>query len=83
MAAWFVTSHASTMPVCVILERQAEYGHTVYPQANLVIDINELPLEPYCAATGDILNSLADFFSPVIVQDKMKNGDTAYQLVRL
>jgi hypothetical protein len=66
-----------------ILERQAGYGHTVYPQTNLVIDINELPLAPYCAATGDILNSLADFFNPVIVQDMMKNGESAYQLVRL
>jgi ATP-dependent exoDNAse (exonuclease V) alpha subunit len=66
-----------------VLERQAENGHTVYPQNDLVADINELPLDPYCSVSGDILDSLADFFTPEIIPVEMKNGGTAYQLVRM
>ena len=66
-----------------ILERLTDYGHTVYPQSKLIVDINELPLAPYCTANGDILNALDDFFSPEISIVKTKNGGIAYQLVRL
>lgn len=66
-----------------ILERQTDNGHTVYPQNKLIVDINELPLAPYCSVSGDILNSLTDFFNTEFVPLEMKRGGTAYQLVRI
>jgi hypothetical protein len=66
-----------------VLERQTDAGHTVYPQNKLIADVNELPIDPYCTVTADILNSLTDFFKPQIVPVEMKNGGTAYQLVRI
>jgi len=66
-----------------ILERQTDNGHTVYPQNKLIADINELPLDPYCSVSGDILSSLEGYFAPEIVPIEMRNGGTAYQLVRM
>ena len=66
-----------------ILEREANNGHTVYPQSVLVTNINELPFDPYCSVTGDIMDSLNDFFLDEIVSIEMKNGGMAYQLVRI
>jgi ATP-dependent exoDNAse (exonuclease V) alpha subunit len=66
-----------------VLERQTENGHTVYPQNNMITDINELPLDPYCSVSGDIVDALAEFFVPEIVPIETKNGGIAYQLVRI
>jgi hypothetical protein len=66
-----------------VLERQTDHGHTVYPQTKFITDINELPLDPYCTVTSDILNSLVDFFEPEVNPVEMKNGGIAYQLVRI
>lgn len=66
-----------------ILEKQTENGHTVYPQSNLIIDINGLPINPHCSVTCDILESLEEYFKPEIVTVEMKNDGTAYQLVRM
>lgn len=66
-----------------ILERQTDNGHTVYPQNKMIVDINELPLDPYCKVTGDILNSLTEFFNSEFVPVEMKNGGIAYQLLRM
>ena len=66
-----------------VLERQTENGHTVYPQNKLIVDINELPLDPYCSVGCDIMNNLDDFFSAEFVPVEMKNGGVAYQLLRM
>ena len=66
-----------------VLEREADNGHTVYPQNNMITDINELPLDPYCSVSGDILDSLTDFFSSEIASVETKSGGVAYQLMRM
>jgi len=66
-----------------ILERQTDNGHTIYPQNKLIAEINELPLDPDCSVSGDILNSLITFFDKEFVPIEMKNGGTAYQLIRM
>lgn len=65
-----------------ILEAQAENGHTVYPQSNLIAGISDLPIEPPCNVTGDILSSIKTFLSQDFTVMNMKNGGVAYQLVR-
>lgn len=66
-----------------ILERETENGHTVYPQNKLIADINELPLDPNCTVNADILDSLTDYLSIEIIEEKTKNGGKAYQLIRI
>ncbi len=66
-----------------ILERQTDNGHTVYPQNKLIVDINELPLDPYCSVSIDIMNNLTNFFKAEFIPVEMKNGGIAYQLVRM
>jgi hypothetical protein len=65
------------------LEQQAGNGHTVYPQRMLIDEINGLSLAQPCFVTGDILNSLNDFFEPEFILIETKNGEVAYQLVRM
>lgn len=66
-----------------LLERQALWGHTVYPLANMIEEINELLIDPPCRVTGDIVNSIADFLPNELVLIDCKNGEKAYQLKRL
>ena len=66
-----------------ILERQTDSGHTVYPQNRLIADINELPLDPACMITSDILDSQGDYFTSEICPVETKSGGIAYQLVRM
>jgi len=66
-----------------VLERETGNGHTIYPQIGLVSEINELPLDPYCSVTGDIMDSQVDFFKGEFAPVEMKNSGTAYQLVRI
>ena len=66
-----------------VLERQTSFGHTVYPQSRHIVDINELPLEPGCMVTSDILGSLVEFFRPEIISLETKSGGAAYQLTRI
>ena len=65
------------------LELQALWGHTVYPVANLISEINALPIYPACRVTGDIINSIHDFLLDEVVLVECKNGDKAYQLKRI
>lgn len=66
-----------------VLEKQAENGHTAYPQSRLIADINELPLDPSCVVTADILDSQTEYLSPEILSIATKSGCAAYQLVRM
>ena len=66
-----------------ILERQTDNGHTVYPQNKLIIDINDLPIEPGCRVSGDIFTSIQGFFSDELALVECADGSIAYQLNRL
>lgn len=66
-----------------VLENQAESGHTVYPQSKLIIDINDLPIEPGCRVSSDIFNSIQGFLSDELVPVECADGTVAYQLSRL
>lgn len=66
-----------------LLEEHALDGHTVYPAANLIEEINNLPIEPECHSTGDIINGIADFLEEELVSIDCKNGGKAYQLNRI
>ena len=66
-----------------LVENELDNGHTVFPQSGLVTRINELPLDPYCTVTGDIMGSLTDFFRDELEPVEMKDGGMAYQLVRI
>jgi hypothetical protein len=66
-----------------LLEEHALNGHTVYPVTNLIGEIKNLPIEPECRATGDIINGIADFLKEELVSIDCKNGEKAYQLNRI
>lgn len=66
-----------------LLEQQSDLGHTIYPSDNLVLLMNDLPMEPKCTVNQDILDSIEDFLKKEMVAIPMKNGDQAYQLLRL
>ncbi len=65
-----------------ILEKNALFGNTIMPVNNLVIDMNELPIEPKCPVNGDIVSAMSDFFTEEIVTDKDAVGKDYYKLVR-
>lgn len=66
-----------------ILENQIEKGHTIYPCNNLILDMNNLAIEPNCKVTQDILNAINVHLSKEIVVIKMKNGENAFKLSRI
>ncbi|MEI6285232.1 MAG: ATP-dependent RecD-like DNA helicase [Bacillota bacterium] len=66
-----------------VLEKHAENGHTVYPQNNLIIEINDLPIEPSCRVTSDIFRNIQDFLSAELAVVECADGSVAYQLGRL
>lgn len=65
------------------LELQALRGHTVYPLAPLMHEINNLPVEPVCRVTGDIYNGIESFLQNELVAVECADGSSAYQLQRL
>lgn len=66
-----------------LLEELALEGHSVYPVADLIKEINNLPIDPECHLTGDIVNSIADFMREELVSIVCKNGEKAYQMNRI
>ena len=66
-----------------VLEQQALNGHTVYPQSKLIIDMNELPIEPGCRVSIDVFNSINEFLSHELTSVECADGAVAYQLSRL
>ncbi len=66
-----------------ILEEQALNGHTVYPQNQLITQMNDLPIEPGCRVTGDILRSVQSFLNDELVFVECADNSIAYQLARL
>lgn len=65
------------------LEEQANQGHTVYPQENLISRINSLPIAPACQVTGDVIDSIKSFLMEELFPVECKDDATAYQLKRL
>ncbi len=66
-----------------LLERQALMGHTVYPLFSLVNEFAELPIEPSCPVTSDMLDSVSDFLKEEIREVECADHTKAYQLMRL
>lgn len=65
------------------LERQALCGHTVYPVDRLIEEINNLPIDPPCRVTGDIMNSIDGFLQEELHPLECADESKAYQLLRL
>ncbi|MDE6568575.1 MAG: AAA family ATPase, partial [Lachnospiraceae bacterium] len=53
-----------------VLENNALNGNTIMPVNNLVLAINDLPIEPKCSVNGDIISAMLDFFTDEIVTNK-------------
>ena len=66
-----------------LLEQRALEGHTVYPVNFLINELNDMPIEPACEVSGDIISTMDDFLAQELVKVSCKNGETAYQLRRL
>jgi len=66
-----------------VLEKMAGQGHTLWPQANVITDIRDLPLKPLCEVTGDTMAVAKDDFGDDIVEIAMANEAPALQLGRL
>ena len=67
------------------MEKKANQGHTIYPGKNLVLDINEIPIDPQCHITVDNLNAIRDSLfddKDGVMPIEMKNGENAYKLKR-
>lgn len=65
------------------MEQRALEGHTVYPVNFLINELNDMPIEPACEVSGDIISTMDDFLAQELVKVSCKNGETAYQLRRL
>lgn len=65
------------------LEEEAVYGHTVYPADFIVKDINDLPIDPECHISGDILNGVQGFLEGELSVITCEDGSLAFQLNRL
>ena len=69
-----------------LLEEQTNNGHTVFPQDNLIKEMNNIPLDPPFIVTADILNSILEHLCEKdngLVEVKMEDGGIAYQLNRI
>lgn len=66
-----------------LLEQRALEGHTVYPVNFLINELNDMPIEPACEVSSDIISTMDDFLAQELVKVSCKNGETAYQLRRL
>ncbi|MDR7868400.1 MAG: AAA family ATPase [Sporomusaceae bacterium] len=66
-----------------VLDSAANQGHTLLPQTQIIQEIREMPLSPACPVDKDLLRVVDDWFYPIILETKMKSGETAYQLGHL
>ncbi|MBW4421715.1 MAG: ATP-dependent RecD-like DNA helicase [Myxacorys californica WJT36-NPBG1] len=66
-----------------ILEQAASDGNTLLPQDDVILKIRELPLQPPCEITPDMMTVAEGFFPKTIELKELHNGDRAYQLTRL
>ena len=66
-----------------VLESQAEKGHTVYPQFELIEELKKIPMEPECEVSVDVMNAIEPFLKEEMVVIDCEDGEKAYQLKRL
>lgn len=66
-----------------VLEDSASGGNTLLPQAQVVLGIRDLALQPACEVDGDLMNVAKDEFEDAVVDIAMSNGAPAVQLKRL
>ena len=66
-----------------VLEQQTNNGHTVYPKDKLVYGISNLPIEPECQITGDVIDYINDFFAGELKHIECEDGSDAFQPARL
>lgn len=66
-----------------VLEDAASAGSTLLPQAQVVLGIRGLPIQPPCEVDADLINVAKDDFGDAIREVAMANGAPALQLGRL
>lgn len=58
-------------------------GHSLLPRKQLINQIRELPITPWCPVNSDYYELAEDEFDNAIVLEEMLSGERAYQLSRL
>lgn len=66
-----------------VLEDAASAGSTLLPQAQVVLGIRGLTLQPPCEVDADLMNVAKDDFGDAVGEVAMANGSPALQLGRL
>lgn len=66
-----------------VLENAASAGSTLLPQAQLVLGIRGLAIQPACEVDADLMNVAKDGFGDALAEVAMANGAPALQLGRL
>ena len=66
-----------------VLEDAASAGNTLLPQAQVVLGIRGLTLQPPCQVDADLMNVAKDKFEDTVGEGPMANGAPALQLGRL
>ena len=66
-----------------VLEQQTANGHTVYPKTKFIDEINNLPIEPECQVTSDVIDSIKNFLDEEIKCIECEDKTDAFQLTRL
>lgn len=66
-----------------VLEDAASAGSTLLPQAQVVLGIRGLTLQPACDVDADLMNVAKDGFGDAVAEVAMANGAPALQLGRL
>lgn len=66
-----------------ILAQASNDGDTLLPQDDVILKIRDLPLQPACEVTPDMMVVAEGFFPKTIELKELHNSDRAYQLTRL
>jgi len=64
------------------LERQANNGHTLFPEEEIIKNIANLPIEPECNLNADYFNLASSIFDNSIITHYTADNKKAYQLSR-
>ncbi|MBW8324219.1 MAG: ATP-dependent RecD-like DNA helicase [Prolixibacteraceae bacterium] len=65
------------------LEMATNLGHTLLPRKEIIKNIRALAIQPKCELNSDFYESAEKIFAGEIAIDTTKNGEAAYQLVRI
>ena len=64
------------------LEKQANNGHTLFPEDEIIKNIANLPIEPECSLNADYFNLASSIFDKSIITHYTADNKKAYQLSR-